>query len=245
MLETNNLKQSLINKSKEAPLKTLHLALMAGVYISIGAIIYILVTAINANEVSFRFIGAMLFSIGLIMVIFFKAQLFTGNNLMFLNLFQKETKTSKILKNWLFVYFGNFIGSMLLVFVMSLIFAKYEGLSSHIAAIAAKKTSYNFATAYTKAIFCNMLVCIAVTLGVCLKSIPQKIIGIIIPITLFVFLGFEHSIANMFFVPLGLLLGDYTLSAGINLFLVNIIPVTLGNISGGLLVSLLLYKLNK
>lgn len=241
MLDTDTLKQTLVIKSNDNTMKTLKLGLLAGIYISIGAIIYSLVTSLGIGETHIRFLGAMLFSIGLILVIFRKAQLFTGNNLMFLNLFQDNSIMPKIIRNWGLVYVGNFIGSLIIVTIMSFIFSQFDYLSEHLISIANKKTSYDFMTAYTKAIYCNILVCIAVTLGVCAKSIIGKLIGIIIPITLFVFLGFEHSIANMFFVPLGLSLGELSPIASTSLFFKNIVPVTLGNITGGLLVSFSLH----
>ena len=241
MLDTTILKQALIHKSNDSAFRTMQLGLMAGVYISIGATIYSFITSLASTETTFRFLGAMFFSVGLILVIFLKAQLFTGNNLMFINLFQDNSLITKVLRNWGLVYIGNFIGSILIVSIGTFIFSQYELLAEHLVNIAGKKTSYDFTTAYIKAIYCNILVCIAVILGVCSRTIIGKIIGIVIPITLFVFLDFEHSIANMFFVPLGLSLGNYSLETGFQLFASNIIPVTLGNITGGLIVSLSLY----
>jgi formate/nitrite transporter len=241
-IEIPNLQKSMIAKINEGNLATIKLAFMAGVYISIGATLYGLVTSIESANL-WRFLGAMLFTIGLILVIFKKAQLFTGNNLMVLNVLFKDSKPKVIIRNWLLVYLGNFLGSIVIAVSLSLIFKNSLPISENLMAIAHKKTSYPFMTSFYKAILCNILVCIAVTFGITLKKTFHKIIGIIIPITLFVFLGFEHSIANMFFIPIGLSFSQATFIESFQLFSMNIIPVTLGNIVGGSIVAYTIYKI--
>lgn len=237
-IDKNKLLGALNSKIEDSAFKTLFLGFVAGVYISMGAIIYSLVTSMDGNPILLRFFGAFLFCGGLILVILKKAQLFTGNNLMFLNFFGKQTTPLKILRNWFLVYFGNFIGAILMAIALATIFSQIQPIRENIIAIAQKKTSYPFEIALYKAIFCNMLVCSAVVLGVCLKTLSGRIIGIIIPITIFVFMGFEHSIANMFFIPTGLLVGDFNGTFIMTSFIKNIIPVTFGNIIGGFLLSL-------
>jgi formate/nitrite transporter len=230
----------LLAKTQSSNRETFKLAIMAGIYISIGAICYGLVTTIGSNSLV-RFLAAISFTIGLILVIFKKAQLFTGNNLLFINLFAKNLRVSTLIKNWSLVYLGNFLGAVFIVFIMYILFKNNLSLVENLQSIALKKTSYSFFKAFSLAILCNMLVCTAVILGLSLEVLWHRLIGIIIPITLFVFLGFEHSIANMFFIPLGLGLSENELMKILRLFAGNIIPVTLGNVTGGLIISLFLY----
>lgn len=233
-----NLPTALENKVKDPTIKTIGLGIMAGIYISIGASFYSVLTSLPGDEVLLRLLGALLFTIGLMLVIFKKAQLFTGNNLMFLNWLTRQTSPKQIARNWFLVYLGNFLGAILTAAFLALIFSKIEPIRVNLESIAYKKTNYSFYVALYKAVFCNMLVCLAVVLGISFQDLKKKLIGIIAPITLFVFLGFEHSIANMFFIPVGLIVGEVESAVALSSFIKNIIPVTLGNIIGGFIISL-------
>ncbi len=197
-----------------------------------------------------KFVGACIFPAGLIMVVIAGSELFTGNCLLVIPLLEKETGIGRVLRNWLFVYIGNFIGSMIVaagaVFSHQLsLFG--NGMSAAVISTAVAKCSMTFGDALIKGIFCNFLVCIAVWLGMAAKDAAGKVLGIFWPIMLFVLCGFEHSIANMYYIGAGLLaMGnpDYVAAAtaaGIdtaaltwgNFFAANLLPVTLGNIIGG------------
>lgn len=241
----NTLIQALQNKLGQ-PLKPMFIrAIWAGNFISVGCILYTITTSFTGDAKLLRLLGSMIFSFGLCLVIYFKSQLFTGNHLMFLNYFQKQTSFRPILKNWGVVYLGNFIGSIAMITIFYFFFSGVDSIQNRFAAIAKLKTEYSFFMAFGKAILCNILVCLAVFLGVTGKTITKKIIGIVIPITLFVFFGFEHSIANMFFIPIGLTFSNVDFAQGSTLFLGNIIPVSLGNIVGGLILSVVYFKLKK
>ena len=220
-----NLPTALENKVKDPTIKTIGLGIMAGIYISIGASFYSVLTSLPGDEVLLRLLGALLFTIGLMLVIFKKAQLFTGNNLMFLNWLTRQTSPKQIARNWFLVYLGNFLGAILTAAFLALIFSKIEPIRVNLESIAYKKTNYSFYVALYKAVFCNMLVCLAVVLGISFQDLKKKLIGIIAPITLFVFLGFEHSIANMFFIPVGLIVGEVESAVALSSFIKNIIPV--------------------
>ena len=241
--DSSYLSQALESKLKDSTSLTIKRGIQAGAYISLGSIFFATITSLNSEASTLKLIGAASFSIGLILVIFKKAQLFTGNNLMFLVLFFKNSSPAKILKNWSLVYLGNLLGSLLMASIFILICFQFPTLKNHLIAIALKKVNYTYDLAFSKAILCNILVCTAVVFGVCLKSSMMKILGIVIPITIFVFLGFEHSIANMFFIPTGLFLNSSNIVEGVNLFLQNIIPVTLGNILGGFIIALIFKNL--
>jgi formate transporter len=233
----NTLVQVLQNKQNDSFGRTFYLALWAGIYVAFGGTLYALVTSFSGNPQFLKAFGALLFCIGLILIVFLKAQLFTGNNLMLAPLMTGESKIQPVIKNWLTVYFGNLLGSLLFVLIMFSIFRNFDFVTAHLARIAEIKTELSFAKAFGKAILCNILVCIAVWFAVIGKTKAKKIIGIIIPISAFVYMGFEHSVANMFLIPLGLIFSETTIQLGTQSFLWNILPVTLGNIVGGLLVS--------
>lgn len=236
-MSLSKLNLALKAKINDSVPRMLFLGMIAGIFISLGATLFGVATSFGT---SYRLIGAMLFSVGLILVVFLKVQLFTGNNLMIISLITGEEKLKLIARNWIFVYLGNFIGAMFAVGIAFVSFTYLEDFSQNLVSIARLKTNYGFITALGKAILCNILVCLAITLGVTLSNPVKKVLGVILPITIFVFMGFEHSIANMFFIPLGLFLEGIPLELGIQLFLKNIIPVTIGNILGGLVVSTIL-----
>lgn len=245
MMDANILIESLYLKTKDSASNIIIKGIAAGAFIALGGILYAMIASMNTQNTLYKLAGSAAFSIGLILVIKLKAQLFTGNNLLFLNLFHKKNQSKEVLMNWLYIYFTNFIGAIILVFFISLLVQYIPGLNQFLMSVATKKTSYPFEQAFFKAILCNILVCLGVLLGVSLKTNKMRILGIIIPITLFVFLGFEHSIANMFFIPLGLILKGTSFIEFLPQFINNLIPVTIGNILGGLIVSIGIYKFVK
>lgn len=242
---------------------TLALAVLAGAFISLGAVFATVVTAGATDYLSFgvtKLLGGLVFSLGLILVIIAGAELFTGNNLIVMAWADGQVSTWRLLRNWGLVYLGNFAGSLATVFLM-LATRQYEfgggliGLNA--LTIAAGKTDLGFIQAVALGIMCNALVCLAVWLCLSARTVTDKILAIIFPITAFVAAGFEHSIANMYFIPMGLLIkatapdsfwqaisrtgADYPNLTWPNFFLVNLLPVTLGNIIGGSLLVGLVY----
>lgn len=203
----------------------------AGFSIALGGLFYISVLSHFNFSHYHKLISSAFFSIGLILVIFMKSQLFTGNVLMVLLFRYENIKKRDVLRNWVFVYFGNFLGSIFLSLLI------YNFISTEVSEklilVAQSKVNLSFTDAMVKAIFCNMLVCLSVGLAIQLKQLYLKLIGIIVPITLFVLLGYEHSVANMFFIPLGLALKLGPDPKIISLLLENLVPVTIGNIIGG------------
>ncbi|NPD89963.1 MAG: formate/nitrite transporter family protein [Asgard group archaeon] len=224
------------------------LAILAGVYIGFGGALSTIATHDLAQYVGIgcaKLIGGVVFSIGLILVLLGGAELFTGNNLLVIPLFSHKIRISKVLRNWGIVYIGNFVGAILLVLLV--FFSGYWKINSAQVGIKAieianGKVNLSFLEAFVRGILCNWLVCLAVWLSIAAKDIIGKIFGILFPITAFVAMGFEHCIANMYFIPLGLLLKNlnspiYSLDlSGLtwsSFFLNNLLPVTLGNVVGG------------
>lgn len=224
-----------VAKAKLSFLQTLMLSILAGAFIAFGALFYTFV--ITGSGLGFgptRMLGGIAFSTGLILVVVGGAELFTGNNLIVMAWADRKVTHGELLRNWFLVYIGNLIGALGTVFlvVMSGVLALGDGAVSDTAvAIAESKLSLSFSEAFFRGILCNVLVCLAVWLCFSARTVVSKILAIVFPVSAFVALGFEHSIANMYLIPIGYFAGSDTVTAmGL---LMNLIPVTLGNIVGG------------
>ena len=210
-------------------------AILSGIFISIGAFFSVnagLGLPLGLN----KFIGGIAFSAALIMIVISGTELFTGNVLTTFAIIKKEFKFLSFLKLWVGVYIGNLAGCLL-----SVILLKNSGLCAALQEkfyqIALMKCSLTFNEAFIRGMFCNLLVCMAVLIATQAKTVQGKILGIMVPITVFIASGYEHSVANMFFIPMG--------SAPVNLFIQNLVPVTLGNIVGAAGLAMILYYCNK
>ena len=233
---------------------TFTLAMMAGVFIALGAVFFTYVIHDSTLSAGLtKLIGGFVFSLGLILVIITGTELFTGNNLIVMAVVSRKITLGQLLNNWGIVFTGNFVGSLIVVFLILLTGMWTAGNASvgvTALAIADAKVNLTFWQALSKGILCNILVCLAVYLCFSGRSVTDKILAILFPITAFVALGFEHSVANMYFIPAGLLLKNSpeVLAAAQDMlggvpdlsnltmygFLVdNLLPVTLGNIIGG------------
>ena len=227
------------------------LAILAGIFIGLGAMFATTAAAGTAGVLPYgvvRVFTGIVFCLGLVLVIVGGAELFTGNNLIVMAWASGKVSTASLLRNWAIVFFGNFVGSILTVI---LVFASQQYLFANGAVgqtalgIANSKVQLGFIQAIALGVLCNMLVCLAIWLTLSARSTIDKIAAIIFPITAFVAAGFEHSIANMYFIPMGLLIKNFdpafAAAAQIDLngltwvtFLVdNLLPVTIGNIIGG------------
>jgi len=238
-----------VAKVNMSPVKTLVLATLAGAFIAFGAVFYTSVTA--GSDLPYgitRMIGGVAFSLGLVLVVVGGAELFTGNNLIIMAWASRKVSTVQVLKNWLWVYIGNMAGAIFAVVLM--LFSRQYLFGSgvvgtNILNIAKAKCELGFTQAVSLGVLCNILVCLAVWLCYSARSAAVKILCIVFPITAFVAAGFEHSIANMYFVPMGICLlkyGDpaflqsaqgYSSISWHNFIFHNLIPVTIGNIVGG------------
>lgn len=225
------------NKAKLPISKMLILGIFAGAFIGFGAYGFTVITsgAGTGFEATFaKYIGAGVFPVGLMLVVLCGAELFTGNNLMTLSVFKKEITVGAMLRNWGVVWVANLIGSVLLAWLMSQSGLYGEAMTAKAIGIAEAKVAIPLFPVIIRAIFCNILVVLAVWMQSGAKDVIGKIFAIWFPIMLFVLSGFEHSVANMFFIPMGILCGaDITWSQA---FLNNIIPVTIGNIIGGAII---------
>lgn len=228
-------------KNQKDTLSLLMGGILAGVYIGFASQLFTLVTATPVSSFGVtQLLGGVAFSVGLIMVVLGKADLFTGNCLLLTQCLHGYHHAKSTLYNWLIVYLGNFLGSLFLALLYT-----YSGLlkmgggvlAQRIIATAQNKISLTFSEALIRGILCNWLVCLAVLFWVMAENNLNHILVIPGPITTFVALGYEHSIANMYFLPAGMMAQKYlgetlTITWGKIIF-ANLLPVTLGNIVGG------------
>ncbi len=232
-----------VKKAVMPTVPTVMLGLMAGAFIAFGAMFFTLV--MTNHEMGLgpaRLLGGIAFSLGLILVVVGGAELFTGNNLIVMAWADRKVTTTQLLRNWCIVYIANLVGavgSATLMFWSGALSLGDGAVAETALNIAVYKINLEPMQAFLRGILCNALVCLAVWLCFAARNVEGKILAIIFPISAFVALGFEHSVANMYFIPLGILISGGEI--GLTEFLTNIIPVTAGNIIGGSLFVALVY----
>lgn len=244
-----------VKKANGATAQLFGLGVLAGSFIALGAIFMTTIAAGTSGVLPYGVVRLMMgfvFSLGLILVIVGGAELFTGNTLIVMAWASRKVSTAALARNWAIVYVGNFVGALLTAVLMFLTKQYTFGsgaIGTAALSIAASKVHLGFGQAIALGIMCNALVCLAVWLTFGARSTTDKIMAIIFPITAFVAAGFEHSIANMYFIPIGLLIKDFdptftadvVAKAGLKIadlswgtfLLNNLLPVTIGNIIGG------------
>jgi len=255
-----------VRKAEMPGLAMFTLAVLAGAFISLGALFATTVSSGSMTVTSpdgvvpftaglpygvTRLLAGLVFCLGLILIVVGGAELFTGNNLIVMAWASGKVTGRALLRNWVIVYFGNFLGAVSTAVIM--IFTRQhtfgvDAVGVTALRIAVGKLDYTFIQALALGILCNALVCMAVWLTYSAHSTLDKIVAIIFPITAFVAAGFEHSIANMYFIPYALLIRNFDpefisrVSSRIlnidnltwkSFFIDNLIPVTIGNIIGG------------
>ncbi|NIM06362.1 MAG: formate transporter FocA [Armatimonadetes bacterium] len=244
-----------VTKARLPFLSMVTLGVLAGGFIGLGAMYFTVLTSDPTLCCALsRMIGGLSFSLGLILVVVAGAELFTGNNLLVMAWASKKISTFELLKNWAIIWvtnFGGAFGLALLVVLSHQATLDNGAVGVQAVKIASAKVSLPFAEAFFRGALCNLLVCLAIWLCMAGRSVTDRILAIIFPISAFVAAGFEHSVANMYFIPLGILLkstidpGVVANTAALNWqgFLRNIVPVTLGNILGGAVMVALVYHI--
>ena len=247
-------------RKAEAPtLQMFALAVLAGAFIAFGAVFATTIATGASGMLTYgvtKLLVGLGFCLGLILVVVGGAELFTGNNLIVMAWASGKVTTKALLRNWGVVYIGNFAGSLVtvgLVFMSKQYTSASGGVGATALSIANAKVEFGFWQAFALGILCNILVCLAVWLTFSARSTMDKIAAIIFPITAFVAAGFEHSVANMYFIPIGLAIKDFdpvfAASTGLDLsgltwsafFINNLLPVTIGNTLGGSLFVAAIY----
>jgi formate transporter FocA len=251
-----------VGKAHQGAFQTLSLAVLAGAFIALGAVFSTTAVtgAIGLPLGIAKILAGVTFSLGLIMVVVGGAELFTGNNLVIMAWASRKVTTGQLLRNWIIVYCGNFVGAILtaLMIYLTEIYLLGGGSQGQLALnIANEKVGLAFLPALVRGVFCNVLVCLAIWLCTSARSDSDKVLLIIPPITAFVACAFEHSVANMYFIPQALFIrawagSEFWMSIGQspldfpnltwgNFFVSNLLPVTIGNIIGGAVMVGLVY----
>jgi formate/nitrite transporter len=248
-----------VAKARRPWLANAMLGMLGGAFIGLGCLWFTLVASdATLGFAATRVLGGLVFSLGLVLVVVAGAELFTGNNLLAMAWADGRISTAELARNWLLVFATNAVGAtaMAALAVLSGYCDMNGGAVARAAVrIAATKASLPFWTAFFAGVLCNVLVCLAIWLAMAGRGVADKILAIMLPIAAFVGAGFEHSVANLYFLPLGIWLRDSVDVAGIHgveslnlsAYLHNLVPVTLGNIVGGsgfvALVYFVIYRL--
>jgi len=234
-----------VTKANLPLLSQVALGVLAGGFIGLGAMFFTLVVSdASLGFALARVLGGVAFSLGLILVVVAGAELFTGNNLLVMATVAGRISASRFLQNMVVIYVANLIGALGLAGLVAL--SGHWQMSGSVVGntalnIAAAKCALPFGEAFFKGVLCNVLVCLAVWLAMAGRTVTDKVLAIVFPITAFVACGFEHSVANMYFIPLGVFLREQGVAIGtVNLDALNwfglarnLLPVTLGNLVGG------------
>lgn len=238
-------------KARSPLLKVIMLGILAGAFIGLGAMFFTLVMADSGlTFASSRVMGGVAFSLGLLLVVVAGAELFTGNNLLVMAWADGKITADEVLANWAVVSLANFVGASGLAIVVHL--SGHTSMNDGAVVdqylrIAAAKCELPFGEAFFSGVLCNVLVCLAVWMAFAGRSVVDKAVAIVFPVTAFVAAGFEHSIANMYFIIMGMLLkggvSSPEMAAGISWsgMFENLVPVILGNLVGGSVFVALVY----
>jgi formate transporter len=247
-----------VAKARAPVTTTFVLGILAGAFIALGGVLATTVgTGSSLGYGPTRWLAGAAFSLGLILVVVAGAELFTGNNLIVMSVVSGRVSVAQLLRNWVVVYAGNLVGALSIVaFVWLAEWWRQDDLvvGQSALGIAAAKTALPFWVVFYRGILANALVCLAVWLATGGRSVLDKVVAIVFPISAFVAAGFEHSVANMYFIPLGLLLRDEPAvvagapvtpgqlsSLDLGGFVSNLGAATLGNIVGGAVLVGLVY----
>lgn len=234
-----------VRKAAMPALQTLVLGALGGAFIAFGAMAYtVTVTGSTLGFGPTRMLGGVAFSLGLVLCLVGGGELFTGNSLLVMAWAARRVTIARLLRNWALVYAANAAGAFASVALAHLagVAALGDGAVGATAiAIAEAKRGLGFGAAFFLGILCNVLVCLAVWLSIACRDVASKVLAIALPISAFVALGFEHSVANMYMLPFGDLAAGRAPDLGA--LVANLVPVTLGNVVGGGALVALVYRL--
>ncbi len=248
-----------VAKAHMATLPLVMLGLLAGAFIGLGGLFFVIVKSDASLSVAVsQLLGGFVFCLGLILVVIAGAELFTGNNLLAMAWADGQISSREVMRNWLLVCTANLVGTTglaLLVYMSGHTHANGGAIGATVLKIALTKQNLVWHEAFFKGVLCNVLVCMAVWMAMAGRSVVDKVLAIVFPITAFVAAGFEHSIANMYFMQLALIIQYVEPATAANTFglathplsvagmLGNLLPVILGNLVGGSVFVGLVYHL--
>lgn len=237
------------NKCNMNIAKCFVLSILAGMFIAFGGLGSSIASCTVENPGVAKLIQSVVFPAGLAMVVAIGAELFTGDCLITISVLERKTSVLKFIRTLVIVYIGNLVGGLIVsaLAVYGHTMSAFDGaLAQNIVDVATKKCEIGFGDGILRGILCNVLVCLAVWMTMTTKSAAGKIIALFFPIMVFVICGFEHSVANMFYIPAGIMTAkEYGIDSDslnwFNFFIINEFPVTVGNVIGGIAVSLSLW----
>jgi formate/nitrite transporter len=243
-----------VTKARLPLLSMVMLGMLAGAFIGLGALYFVLVVSdATLGFALSRVLGGIVFSLGLLLVVVAGAELFTGNNLLVMAWADGKLTTWDVLRNWIVVCAANFVGALglaVIVFLSGHADMNGGAIGKTYLNIATAKVSMPFWTAFFKGVLCNVLVCMAVWMTLAGRSVTDKMIAIVFPISAFVAAGFEHSIANMYVIPLAMMLKSAGVALppggeaiGVQGMVENLVPVIAGNLVGGSVLVALVYHI--
>lgn len=247
---TRRMEQTGVTKANLPLYKSALLAVLAGAFIALGSVFFLTATTdVKGGFGVGQVLGGLSFCLGLALVVIAGAELFTGNCLAIIAAASGKISVGKLLRNWLVVWLGNLVGALLIagiVYGAQHCSADANLVGARALSVGASKAALPFWVAFWRGIMCNLLVCLAVWLAAAGRTVTDKMLGVLLPVSAFVAAGFEHSVANMFFIPYALfikaqpavvsaaaLAPDKLAHLTWGGFVMNLIPVTLGNIVGG------------
>jgi formate/nitrite transporter len=234
-----------VTKANMATLPLIMLGLLAGAFIGLGGLFFVIIKSdASLSFATSQLLGGLVFCLGLVLVVVAGAELFTGNNLLAMAWADGQITSKQVLRNWLWVCGANFVGAS---FLAALVYASGHthmnggAIGQTVLKIAFTKQNLVWHEAFFRGVMCNVLVCMAVWMAMAGRSVMDKVVAIVFPITAFVAAGFEHSIANMYFMQLALIIQYFepaTAASVGNALTVsgmfgNLVPVILGNLVGG------------
>lgn len=228
---TKLIRQAGVTKAEMALVQIITLSILGGVFISLGALFYTQTTAgFDGLSGAMKLLGGVTFSLGLILVVVGGAELFTGNTMIVMAYVDRQITRRALVRNWIVVFIGNLIGCAVtlgLVYGAGLL---QGDMATRAATIAEGKVSLGFVEAFCRGVLCNALVCLAVWMAASARTAMGMILSVVWPVSAFVAIGLEHSIANLYLIPAGMLAGADVSMAQLG---GNLLPVVLGNIIGG------------
>ena len=236
-----------INKANMPVAKAFVLAVFAGAFIAFGGLFF--TVFLSDSTLSWgvqRVVGGLCFCLGLVLVLICGAELFTGNSLMVCALNSGKIDVAHLVRSWVVVWLGNFVGALLIVFLVymaGIYKLNGEAVATSMVSVASGKVTLDWVTIFFRGILCNIFVCLAVWIGFAGKTVVDKVVGILLPIAAFVSCGFEHCVANMYFLPMGAVMraagygADIAGASSLDIagIFFNLGAATLGNIVGGAL----------
>jgi len=231
-----------VAKARLGTLPLLMLGMLAGAFIGLGGLFFIIVKSDpTLGFAASQVLGGLVFSLGLLLVVVAGAELFTGNNLLAMAWADGKVSSAEVLRNWVLVCLANFVGAVglaVLVFLSGHWHMNGGAMGEQVVRVALAKQNLGTAEAFFRGVLCNVLVCLAVWMAMAGRSVADKAVAIVFPISAFVAAGFEHSIANMYFMPLAWLIqqfGGVPVAQAVTWggMLGNWLPVIAGNLVGG------------